>query len=109
MPILLPDGQILPHPALVISCDELQDVEPGMFYAVLISSKNYHPGLTIPIKEEWLSSPLSKASFFVTHIVNVLNVEDVISRHNCYMRQPYFDEIVDQIVRNIVDADWENY
>lgn len=80
-----------------------------MFYAVLISSKNYHPGLTIPIKEEWLSSPLSKASFFVTHIVNVLNVEDVISRHNCYMRQPYFDEIVDQIVRNIVDADWENY
>lgn len=24
VPILLPDGQILPHPALVISCDELQ-------------------------------------------------------------------------------------
>ena len=29
VPFTLPDGQILPHPALVISCDELQDIEPG--------------------------------------------------------------------------------
>ena len=41
VPFTLPDGQILPHPALVISCDELQDIEPGMFYAVLISTKNH--------------------------------------------------------------------
>lgn len=52
VPFMLPDGQILPHPALVISCDELQNVEPGLFYAVLVSTKNHHPELTIPIKSQ---------------------------------------------------------
>lgn len=28
VPFILPDGKVLPHPALVISCDELQNVEP---------------------------------------------------------------------------------
>ena len=31
VPFVLPDGKILPHPALVISCDELQNVESGLF------------------------------------------------------------------------------
>lgn len=107
VPFLLPDGKMLPHPALVISCEELQEVEQGLFYAVLISSKNIIPELTVPIKSEWLSSPLPKASYFVTHILNAFNVEDVISRHNCFLRQPFFDNIVDKVVANIVDADWK--
>ena len=74
---MLPDGKILPHPALVISCDDLQTVEPGLFYAVLISSKNYIPELTIPIKGEWLSSPLPKESFFVTLFI--------VSEHQLYV------------------------
>lgn len=106
VPFTLPDGKILPHPALVVSCDELQDIEPGMFYAVLISTKNYHPELTIPIKSEWLSSPLSKQSYFVTHIVSQFNTEDVFSHRNCFLRQPYFDQVIDRIVSTIVDGDW---
>ena len=39
VPFTLPNGQILPHPALVLSCDELQDIEPGMFYAVLFPQR----------------------------------------------------------------------
>ena len=31
VPFVLPDGKTLPHPALVISCDELQNVESGLF------------------------------------------------------------------------------
>ena len=106
VPFTLPDGQVLPHPALVISCEDLQDVEPGLFYAVLISSKNIIPELTIPIQSAWLSTPLPKASYFVTHIVNAFNVEEVISRHNCFLRQPFFDQVVDKIIANIVDGDW---
>lgn len=107
VPFTLPDGQILPHPALVISCDELQDIEPGMFYAVLISTKNHYPELTIRIQDEWLSSPLSQQSYFVTHIVNQFNFDDVIARHNCFLRQPYFYHIVERITAVIVDGDWE--
>ena len=32
VPFELPDGSILPHPALVISNDYLQDYEDGLFY-----------------------------------------------------------------------------
>ena len=106
IPFVLPDGEVLPHPALVLSCDELQDVEPGLFYAVLISSKNHHPDLTIPIQSEWLSAPLPKASYFVTHIISPFSVDEVITRHNCYLRQPYFDQVVDRIVSIVVDGDW---
>ena len=81
-------------------------MEPGLFYAVLVSSKNIIPELTIPIQSEWLSSPMPKASYFVTHIVNSFNVADVISRHNCFLRQPYFDQVIDEIIANIIDGDW---
>lgn len=106
VPFVLPDGKILPHPALVISCDDLQIVEPGLFYAVLISSKNYIPELTIPIKSEWLSEPLPMESYFVTHIVNPFNVEHVICRHNCFLLKPYFDYVINKVVSNIVDGNW---
>ena len=106
VPFVLPGGVIIPHPALVISCNDLQIVEPGLFYAILVSSKNIHPTLTIPILKEWLSSPLPKASYFVTHIISAFNVDDVISRHNCFLRQPYFDRVIDRIVSVVVDGEW---
>ncbi len=34
VPFVLPDGKVLPHPALVVSCDDLQQIETGLFYAV---------------------------------------------------------------------------
>lgn len=47
------------HPALVISGSELQEDEHGMFYAVLISSKNHSPKYTLQLKDEWLSKKSS--------------------------------------------------
>ena len=38
VPFEQPDGSILPHPALVLSNEYLQDYEDGLFYAVLIST-----------------------------------------------------------------------
>lgn len=106
VPFVLPDGTLLPHPALVISCDDLQIIEPGLFYAVLVSSKNLIPELTIPIEKEWLSTPLPKGSFFVTHIVNAFNVKEVITRHNCFLLKPYFDFVINKVVTNIIDGNW---
>lgn len=45
--------------------------------------------------------------YFVTHIVSMFNVEDVIAHHNCFLRQPFFDNVVDRIIANIVDGDWD--
>ena len=30
----------------------------------------------------------------------------VNTRHNCFLRQPYFDQVVDKIIANIVDGDF---
>ena len=54
----LPDGSIKPHMALVLSTEKLQQAEDGMFYAVLIFSKNLNPEFTIEIQNDWLSKPI---------------------------------------------------
>lgn len=101
LPYTPPDGQVLIHPALVISNNELQDYEDGMFYAVLISSKNHYPELTMEIKTKWLNKPLSKQSFFITHIISMFNVDDVITRYNNYVKADYFGLVLDKVIDTI--------
>ena len=52
VPYQLPDGSIKTHMALVLSTERLQLAEDGMFYAVLISSKNLNPEFTMEILNE---------------------------------------------------------
>ena len=75
IPFVMPDGSVLPHPALVISRDELQLDENGMFYAVLISTKNYHPEYTIKIQDEWLNKPLVQVICHLSDILSLSNTE----------------------------------
>lgn len=106
VPFDMPDGTILPHPALVLSCDDIQDYEDGLFYAVLISSKNHYPELTIPIENAWLNKPMSKQSYFITHLIKDFNNSDVINRYNNFVKKSYFDQVVDRIKRNLIDGDF---
>lgn len=106
IPFVMPDGQVLPHPALVISHNDLQFLEPGTFYALLVSSKNHYPEVTIPIQQEWLSHPLPKASFFVTHILGMYRESDIIQRTNTFLKQPYFDDVVNRIIDVVIDGKW---
>jgi len=105
VPFNMPDGRVLTHMALVLSADDIQDYEDGLFYAVLISSKNHYPELTIPIKNEWLNKPLSKESFFVTHIVKDFNVADVINTYSNFIKADIFPSLVKQIACNITNID----
>ena len=76
--------------------------EDGMFYAVLISTKNYHSEYTIKIQDEWLNKPMGKQSYFITHLVNVFNVDDVIRRNNRFLKKIYFEKVIDRIIENII-------
>ena len=91
VPYQLPDGSIKPHMALVLSTEKLQLAEDGMFYAVLISSKNLNPEFTMEIQSEWLSKPLTKQSYFVTHIVTYYRTDEVIQSFNNFVKAQYFD------------------
>ena len=99
VPFTMPDGRVLVHPGLVVSSDELQEVEDGMIY--VFSSKNHHPEYTIRIENEWLSKPMPKQSYFITHILGIYRVEEVISQKNCFIKERYFDKIIDKIVNSI--------
>ena len=83
----MPDGTPLIHPALVVSSDELQAVEDGMIYVLLISSKNHHPDYTIKIEDEWLSIPMAKQSYFITHIMGMYNVNEIVSKKTVSLRK----------------------
>ena len=87
VPYQLPDGSIKPHMALVLSTEKLLIAEDGMFYAVLISSKNINPEFTLEIQDEWLNKPLSKQSYFVTHIVTYYQTGEVIQSFNNFVKK----------------------
>lgn len=107
VPYHLPDGKIKPHMALVLSTQKLQEAEDGMFYAVLISSKNLNPEFTLQIKNEWLSKPLSKQSFFVTHIVSYYRTDEVIQSFNNFVKADYFDAIMNKVILSMFDIELE--
>lgn len=96
------DGIERIHPALVISVDKLQEAEEGMFYAVLISSKNIHPEYTIEIKpEDILGGCMDKKSYFVTHFIAYFTLNDIVSRRNQFLRKDRFNDVVNTIIDNI--------
>lgn len=105
VPYQLPDGHIKPHLALVLSTEKLLYAEDGMFYAVLISSKNINPEFTMEIKNEWLSKPLSKQSFFVTHIVTYYRTDEVIQPFNNYVKKEFFDVIMNKVILSMFDIE----
>lgn len=45
---LFPDGNFKPHPALIVSNNELQ-LDEGFIYLALISSKSYNPLILLRI------------------------------------------------------------
>ncbi len=72
---LFPDGTFKPHPALIVSNDELQEDE-GFIYMCMISSKAYNQQYNC-------------------------NIERDVIRKISKLKQPYFDEVVEKIKRTI--------
>lgn len=105
VPYQLPDGSIKPHMALVLSTEKLLYAEDGMFYAVLISSKNINPEFTMEIRNEWLNKPLSKHSYFVTHIVTYYRTDEVIQSFNNFVKRDYFDAIMNKVILSMFDIE----
>ncbi len=105
VPFQLPDGNIKPHMALVLSTDKLLKAEDGMFYAVLISSKNHNPEFTLEIKNDWLYKPLPKQSYFVTHVVTYYRTDEVIQSFNNYVKKDFFDAIMDKVILSMFDIE----
>lgn len=104
---LFPDEGYKVHPALVVSGDNLIEDEEGMFYAVLISSKNIKPQYTMEIKNEWLTKPLLKQSYFVTHFMTYFTPDEVSQSYNVSVKSEYMDQIISKTINSIFRWDVE--
>lgn len=104
VPFLLPGGEFKAHPALVVSPVRLQDDEDGLFYAVLMSTKNHNPQYTIELKNEWLNKPMLKQAYFVTHIMSFFKTSEILSTHNTFVKSEYLDKILEKTFHSIFDV-----
>lgn len=95
------------HPALVLSGNNLQQEEDGMFYAVLISSKNHNPQYTLEIKNEWLTKPMLKQSYFVTHFMTYFTPDEVSRSYRIAVKKDYMDTIISKVIKSIFEWDLE--
>lgn len=95
---MFPDGTSKPHPALIVSNNELQ-LDEGFIYRSMISSKAYNPQYNFELEDNMLTMPMVKKSYVKCQLL-VGNVENVI-RKISRMKQPYFDEIVEKIKKTI--------
>ena len=99
---LFPDGTFKPHPAIIVSNDQLQEDEDGMFYLVLITSNDWlNPQYSYPLSDDMVDGfTFSKPSLVKCQIITG-NIERDVQRRLGSVKQKYFDEIVDKIVESI--------
>lgn len=96
---VFPDGTSKPHPALIVSNNELQEVE-GFIYLCMISSKAYNPEYNYVLSDEMLTVPMAKQSYVKCQLLIGDIGRDVI-RKISRLKQPYFDEVVEKIKETI--------
>ncbi len=96
---MFPDGTFKPHPALIVSNNELQ-ADEGFIYLSMISTKAYNPQYNFELKDEMLTRPLYKKSYVKCQLL-VGNVERDVVRKISRVKQPYFNQIVEKIKTTI--------
>lgn len=88
-----------PHFAIVVSNDQLQELE-GYLYVVLISSKNYNDEYAFELTEEMTSYKFEKRSFVKCHLLELSSDDDIIRRVGV-VKKVYFDQIIEKIKTSI--------
>lgn len=99
---LFPDGTFKPHPAIIVSNDQLQDDEDGLLYLVLITSNDWlNPHYSYPLRDEMIiDHTFSKPSLVKCQIIAGY-VERDVNRRLGSIKEQYFNEIVDKIIASI--------
>ena len=99
---LFPDGTFKPHPAIIVSNDELQEAEDGMFYLVLITSNDWlNSQYSYPLTDEMIvGHTFAKPSLVKCQLIAGYIERDVVRRLGS-IKELYFNEIVDKIIESI--------
>jgi mRNA-degrading endonuclease toxin of MazEF toxin-antitoxin module len=95
----LPNGKLKTHPALVISNRSVTELE-DIFYALMISSKEYNDEFIFELTNEMLTRPLSKTSYVKCQLIQSYSEDEVISKISSIklvdfnkIKQKFFDTV----------------
>jgi mRNA-degrading endonuclease toxin of MazEF toxin-antitoxin module len=92
---LLPNGQFKPHPAVIVSTDELYEAK-GVYYAVMLSTKAHNPDFMVTLTPDAFNYPTDTTSFAKCQLLLQVSDYDIIKRFGSLKAQP-FKEIIDRI------------
>jgi mRNA-degrading endonuclease toxin of MazEF toxin-antitoxin module len=95
----LPNGSIKNHPALVISNNAVLETE-DIFYAVMISTKDYNDEFTFTLNSSMCTKPLSKISFIKCQLIQSYSETEVISKISS-LKSLYFEEVKKMIMDTV--------
>jgi len=96
---LLPDKTVKPHPALVVSNDEVF-MRENMFYGLLISSKSYEDDFEYEIHNEMVTKSLTKKSYIKCHMIQGFQTNQIIAKHGA-MKKIYFDKLLEHFFNSV--------
>jgi hypothetical protein len=86
-----------PHPAVVISKDDIFDAE-GFFYAILLSTKNLFPDFTIDITPLMINFPRNnRTGYAVCHMIQQFYPEDIITRTGATLKLDAFEKLTNKV------------
>ncbi len=99
---LFADGVFKPHPAIVVSNNQLQEDEMGLMYLVLITSNDkLNMQYSYPLSDDMIVGHIfSKPSIVKCQIIAGYVESDIIRKLGT-IKEDYFNEIVDKIIESI--------
>jgi mRNA-degrading endonuclease toxin of MazEF toxin-antitoxin module len=96
---LFPNGKFKPHPAIIVSSNDLQEDE-GFFYCCLISTKDYNPQYSFELEESMLIRPMAMKSYVKCQIIGGFTEKDIIKTISAMKSEP-FEKLLEKIVISI--------
>ncbi|MCD4697032.1 MAG: type II toxin-antitoxin system PemK/MazF family toxin [Bacteroidales bacterium] len=101
--VFLPDGGFKPHPAIVISNNNVYFYESA-FIVVMISGVNTDDDFSYHLSDEMLTKKPKKKSQVRCHLINLATKRDVIMKHGKIKKQ-YLSEIIEKIKSDVLSID----
>lgn len=92
---LLPNGKFAPHPAIIVSTNDLYEAE-GIYYAVMLSTKAHNPDFMVTLTPDAFNYPTDTTSFAKCQLLLQVSDYDIIKRFGSIKAQP-FREIIEKI------------
>lgn len=93
----LPNGQLKPHPVLIISQEEIYNTEE-LYYIVMLSTKERYPDFVFEITPDMLNytPPTSVQSYVCCHLIESIEEWEVIKRFGS-VKTDTFEQIREKI------------